>query len=562
MPAAPATLAELLLQRAAAKPDARAVLFLSDAGTGEAGLTYGELAQQARALACRLAARSTRGDRAVLMLPTGLDFVIGLFGCALAGLVAVPMMPPRRLATRDFSRRIVADCAPRLLLTSSAMAQGMIPARLAQAGMDCILLDAPDGDAAEPRLPAADDLAVLQYTSGSTSAPKGVMVSHANLLANLEAIRLATGGCGHSTFVNWSPLFHDLGLVMDLLQPLYLGGRAVLMRPAAFVQRPLHWLKAIHGLGAEMAGGPNFAFDLCVDRFRPEQMEGVDLSCWKVAFCGAEPVRAGTLARFASTFAPYGFDARAFYPAYGLAEATLLVTAGRRGAGATVCTVSARALQAGRAEPPADVADAREQVACGLPVAGTRIAIVDPVTRAPLPPQAIGEIWISGPGVAQGYWRNETATLHGFRVRIVGEEAEWLRTGDLGYLDDRGALVVTGRIKDLMIVRGVNHYPQDVEETVARAHPALLGGASAAFTAPAGERIIVVAEVERSSRRSLPHAEIVDAVREAVARDHELSVQDVGLLRPGGLPKTTSGKVQRRRIAELWAGGGLDVLQP
>ena len=554
----PRTLGELVAQQAADRPHDRAVILLSDTGTERDVLQYGELYTRADALARKLAILAPKGARAVLMMPTCAEFVVSFFACMLAGIVAVPVMPPRRLAHRDSSSPILKDCAPQLLLTVTAMADGARSERLHQDGIAWLCVDdMPALDQAP--LPAVHphDLALLQYTSGSTSQPKGVMVGHDNLLSNLGAIRQAMGNSSASTYVNWGPMYHDMGLVMDLLQPLFLGAPAVLLRPAGFMQKPLLWLKAIHDYRAEVAGAPNFAFDLCVTRLRPEQMMGVDLSHWKLAFNGAEPVRAQTMERFAKAFAPWGFQARTLCPCYGLAEATLMVSGMGRGEGVITRTVSRAGLLAGRIDPPADDADARLLTASGRAIQDTQIAIVDGEGRRT---SGIGEIWLSGPGVTQGYWQSEAATETSFRAQIAGEAGHWLRTGDLGFREAQGLLFVTGRIKDMLIIRGTNHYPQDIEETVQHAHP-VLGDNGAVFAAGENsERIVVAYEVGRFDRHGMDARAVEDAVREAVACEHELSVQEVVLLRPGSLPKTTSGKVQRSLTARLWQENALQRL--
>jgi acyl-CoA synthetase (AMP-forming)/AMP-acid ligase II len=389
------------------------------------------------------------------------------------------------------------------------------------------------------------------------------MVSHGNLLANLEMIRLALGNTGQSTYVNWVPLYHDMGLILNALQSLYVGSVCVLMAPNAFMQRPLGWLRAISHYRAEVACGPNFGFDLCVNRYRADQMDGIDLSSLKIALNGAEPVHAETIERFVATYAPHGFDPRAMYPAYGMAEATLLISGGRRGGGHVTRSISRTALQAHAAEAPANPDDAQTVVGCGRALAGEHIAIVDPDKRTRLPTDKVGEIWVSGANVARAYWRNDQATREGLGAEIVGEEARWLRTGDLGFLDRNGELFVTGRIKDLIIIRGINHYPQDIERTVQSLDGALRDNCGAVFTTPdqSGEEVLVVVqEVERTARHTIAIAEIEGRIREAVADSHELSARHIVLIRPGSLPKTTSGKIQRKLAHTLWLRGGFQEI--
>jgi acyl-CoA synthetase (AMP-forming)/AMP-acid ligase II len=569
IPGAVASLVDLLRYRARNQADERAFAFLSDRGVEEAQITFGELSRAAHALAASLLRRAGTGDRAILLFPQGLDFVVAFLGCMVAGLVPVPLMIPRRVSLRDSSRAITADCAPRLVLTTQAVATTRPDMIERFKAADCEWMFLPiveDGGLADVPGLGAEDIAYLQYTSGSTSNPKGVMVSHRNILENSEMMRIALGTTQASTFVSWVPHYHDLGLILNILHPLYVGSLCVLMAPVSFMERPLGWLRAIHTYRAEVTTAPNFAFDLCVQRFRPDPMRGLDLSCWKVALNAAEPVRADTLQRFAATFAPYGFDANALYPAYGLAEATLLVTASRRGDGAVIRESSRAALQKGEVAAPATPEDAQTWVGCGTALKDVRMAIVDPDTFRRLGPDRVGEVWVNAPSVTQGYWQNPGATAATFAARIAGEGPDaWMRTGDLGFVANSGELFITGRIKDLIIIRGMNHYPQDIEDTVYAVDPALRPNCGAAFTvadAEGREKFIVVQEVERTYRHQVAVSELVDSIREAVVNEHEINPDEIFLLRPGTLPKTTSGKVQRNLTRALWHDGLLDVLEP
>jgi acyl-CoA synthetase (AMP-forming)/AMP-acid ligase II len=485
--------------------------------------------------------------------------------------VAVPMMIPRRDSRRDASRAILADCTPRFVMAPRALIEASRPdlrERFAGTGIEWVFpeeIPAAADDGAPPARPQRGDIAFLQYTSGSTAAPKGVMVGHGNLIANSEMIRIAFANTRRSTYVSWVPLYHDMGLIVNVLQSLYVGALCVLMAPAAFLQRPLDWLRAIGEFRAEVAGGPNFAFDHCVARYRAGEMAGIDLSCWKLAFNGAEPVRADTLARFAATFAPHGFAATTPYPAYGMAEATLLISGGRRGAGPVLRRVSRQALQQNRVAPPAREEDAQLLVGCGRPLAGEDLAIVDPQSGRRCAAGEIGEIWVRGPHVAQGYWHNPEATRASFAGRIAGEDfSAWLKTGDLGFLDAAGEVFITGRIKDLIIIRGVNHYPQDIEHTAETCHPALRRHGAAAFgvnDATGEERLVVVQEVERGFRHRLDPREIAATIRAAIIREHDLAPYRIVLIRPGTLPQTTSGKIQRGLARTLWLAGALEVIE-
>jgi acyl-CoA synthetase (AMP-forming)/AMP-acid ligase II len=562
------SLVDLLDRRAAQRPDATAFVFVPESDGEHVRLTYADLHRRSRAVAARLARQTMKGDRALLLFPPGLDFVVAFFGCLAAGVIAVPLMLPRRTATRDSSAAIIADCTPKVAMTTAELLESRpdITQRIGEAGIKWLTVSAVDEteDDRELQAPGRRDIAFLQYTSGSTSTPKGVVVGHDNLLANLEMIRVAMSNREHSTSVGWVPLYHDMGLMMGVMQPLYLGGTSVLIAPASFMQRPLNWLHIIHRYRAEISCGPNFAYNLCVERFRADRMEGVDLSCWKLALNGAEPVQADTIARFAETFAPYGFNAGTMYPGYGLAEATLLASGGMRGREPVARRVSRTALQQHEVAEPADPSDAQPFVACGRSVTGQQIAIVDPETQGRLPRCHVGEIWISGANVTHGYWRNIDATAESFQARLTDEPGrDWLRTGDLGFLDENDALFITGRMKDLIIIRGMNHYPQDIERAVQDSHPALRQDCGAAFAISdeaEGEVLAVVQEVERTQRRNLDIAEVTRTIREAVARQHEIAVRHIVLIPPATLPKTTSGKIQRSLAKRLWLEGALDVL--
>jgi len=566
------SMVDLLRRRAAEQAGDPAYIFLSERGVEEAQLTFGELYRRAGVVAAHLARRLQPGDRALLMFPPGLDFIVAFFGCLRAGVIAAPMMPPRRTSMRDSSENIIADCTPGIALTTNSLVDNRtdIVERLRHANLEWIAVDSLQWTEAAESLavlaPTRDDIAFLQYTSGSTSAPKGVMVTHGNLLENLEMIRIALGNTRRSTYAAWIPFYHDMGLVLNVLETFYLGALNVVLSPTSFVQRPLTWLRAISKYRAEVSSAPNFAFDLCVSRFRPDQMEGVDLSCWKLAFNAAEPVRAATIEQFAAKFAPYGFDPRTMYPAYGMAEATLLISGGRRGGEVVTRAVSGEALQRGVIVAPGSDEDARVVVGCGRHLVGEEIAIVDPDSRQRLAADAIGEIWVRGANVAVGYWQNPAATAATFAATIAGEgEGRWLRTGDLGFLDGAGEIYITGRIKDVIIIYGNNHYPQDIEATMQSVDPALRPSCGVAFSYVDGrglEKLVLVQEVERTHRHQISTVEIEKRIRAAISNEHDIAVHEIVLIRPGSIPKTTSGKIQRNLTRQLWHERALDVLSP
>jgi acyl-CoA synthetase (AMP-forming)/AMP-acid ligase II len=416
-------------------------------------------------------------------------------------------------------------------------------------------------------------LAFLQYTSGSTAEPKGVMLSHGNLMHNLDMTYHAFGIGPDSRVVIWLPPYHDMGLIGGILQPLYAGTPVILMSPLDFLQRPLRWLQAIARYQAAVSGGPNFAYDLCVRKSTPEQRAALDLSHWQKAFNGAEPIRAGTLTRFATAFAGSGFRPEAFYPCYGLAEATLIVSGGGKAKTPAVTTVQAAALAENHVVPvAAEAEDSLTFVSCGPALGRQEIAIVHPVALSRCPAGQVGEIWLSGPSVAQGYWQRPQDTARTFLAYTADTgEGPFLRTGDLGFLQG-GELFVTGRLKDLIIIDGLNHYPQDIEVTVEQSHPLLRPGCSAAFAVNSNGRegVVVVVEVARpkqvamlqeSSAAGFTPDEIVKSVRRAVAQQHDLRLSEVVLLKAGTVPKTSSGKIQRHACRAGFLSGALEVWQ-
>ncbi|HXU43886.1 MAG TPA: fatty acyl-AMP ligase, partial [Thermoanaerobaculia bacterium] len=568
----PKNLVDLLRARSLERPAEPSYLFLADGETEAEALRFADLDARARAIAAELAALGAAGERVLLLFPPGLDFVAAFFGCLYAGATAVPAYPPRPNRPQPRLRSIARDASPKVALANAALVaarEGLAAQVPELAGVAWLAADAVDpsaaGDWRPPEL-SPESLAFLQYTSGSTATPKGVMVSHGGLMANEELIRRAFGQSAESVIVGWLPLYHDMGLIGNVLQPLYAGGRCILMSPLAFLQRPARWLEAISRYRATTSGGPNFAYELCLKKASDERIAGLDLSSWTVAFNGAEPVRADTLDRFAARFAPCGFRREALFPCYGLAEATLFVTGGSPGAGPVVGSFAAGEIEQGRALEGGD----RRLVSSGRAGAAHEVAIVDPETRERLDPGRIGEIWVAGPSVAAGYWNRQEATAESFAARTADGAGPFLRTGDLGFLRSGplGAeLFVTGRIKDLIIVRGRNHYPQDLELTAERSHPALRPGCGAAFSVerPAAwasgeieERLVIVHELERGRQAEAEAAQ--EAIRSAIAEEHEVRVEDVVLIRVGTLPKTSSGKIQRRACRQLYLDGGLDVV--
>ncbi|NNA51042.1 non-ribosomal peptide synthetase [Pseudomonas lactis] len=552
----PRTLVQSLQQRAAQTPDQVALRFLAESAEHSVVLSYRDLDQRARTIAAALQANTGLGERAVLLFPSGPDYVAAFFGCLYAGVIAVPAYPPESTRRHHQERllSIISDAEPRLLLTIASLSEGLAQIENAPTVLSVDTLQAQLADQwVEPDL-KVDDIAFLQYTSGSTALPKGVQVSHGNLVANEVLIRRGFGIDLNpdDVIVSWLPLYHDMGLIGGLLQPIFSGVPCVLMSPAYFLGRPLRWLEAISEYGGTISGGPDFAYRLCSERVSESALERLDLSRWRVAYSGSEPIRLDTLERFAEKFAACGFTPNNFFASYGLAEATLFVAGGIRGRGIPAMRMDEQALAANRAEPGQGSAI----MSCGTSQPDHAVLIADPHILTELPDQCVGELWATGPSIAHGYWRNPEASAKTF-VQHAGRT--WLRTGDLGFICD-GEVYITGRLKDLLIVRGHNLYPQDIEQTIEREVEVVRKGRVAAFAVndQGLEGIGIAAEISRSVQKILPPEALIKAIRQAVAEACQQAPSVVVLLNPGALPKTSSGKVQRAACALRHADGSLD----
>lgn len=564
------TLVDLLQNRANLQSDRLAYTFLQDGETETGRLTYQELDRQARSIAAALQSLDAAGCRALLIYAPGLEFVAAFFGCLYAGVIAVPAYPPRRNQSMSRLQTILTSSGATLALTTATLLTS-IEERFAEEAslsqLHWLTTDTVNSNLATTWQPPAispDSLAFLQYTSGSTGTPKGVMVSHRNVMHNSALIRHCFADTPESQGASWLPPYHDMGLIGGILQPLYVGAPMILMPPLAFLQKPIRWLQAISNFGVTTTGGPNFAFDLCVRKIKPEQLESLDLSSWKVAFTGAEPIRANTLEQFATTFAACGFQKSAFHPCYGMAETTLIVSGGTQRTTPVLHQVDAAALENHEIRVvQGDRSETRTIVGCGQSLKDLQVVIVDPERLTPCPANQVGEVWVAGTSVAQGYWNQPEQTEATFHAHLSSTgEGPFLRTGDLGFLLD-GELFITGRIKDLMIIRGQNHYPQDIELTVENSHPALQPGAGAAFTVEAKgeERLVIVHEVERSYLRKLNVKEVVGNICQAVASQHGLQAYATVLVKTGSIPKTSSGKIQRHACRSQFLNGSLNVVE-
>jgi amino acid adenylation domain-containing protein len=546
-------LAQVLRDRADREPDTLAFRFLVDGEEQEACLTYAQLDRSARQVAACLAERGAAGERVLLVHPPGLAYIESFYGCLYAGAVAVPAYPPRLRQRAEGLGLIAQDSGARFALTTAA-----VEARLREDGdlrlsrLDWLppeLVSQHDPDRHVPRKVVPGTLAALQYTSGSTTAPRGVMLSQENLAANatmiLEAARIGPDDRG----VAWLPPYHDMGLIGFIVAPVLTGGPATLLSPIAFIQRPLRWLRAVSRHQATVTGGPDFAYRLCAQRATPAQIESLDLSQLRIAFSGAERIQPETMDAFAKAFAPAGFRREAFSPSYGLAEATLAVSMRPPGRGPLVGSFDAAALREGRVAEGAS----RVLAGSGAPLPGVEVRVVDPESLAEQPAGRVGEIWVRSPSVARGYWNQPELSGRAFQAPLEG--VPHLRTGDLGFVHE-GELFISGRLKELLVFQGVNHHPEDVEVSSGKAHPRLRTGVAFSVEADGEEKLVLAHEVDRA-RDDLPVDEIGQAVRLAVAAEHELPVHEVVLLQPGALPKTSSGKLQRGKARALYLEGAL-----
>ncbi|MBL1198793.1 MAG: aminotransferase class I/II-fold pyridoxal phosphate-dependent enzyme [Nostoc sp. GBBB01] len=602
------TLIDLLHQRVKNQPYQEAYIFLQDGEIETQRLSYQELEDRVKAMAAHLQCLCSPGDRALLLYPPGLDFIAGFFACVYAGIIAVPAYPPKRNQKLSRLQAIIRDAEATLLLTTADMFQ-----LIEQYGtneptfknLHWVLTDkiVTSADDFTPVAVESNTLALLQYTSGSTGIPKGVMVSHRNLLHNCTAILqfLEKSPDVPDVGFSWLPPYHDMGLIGCILQPLSGGFPLIIMPPMAFLQKPIRWLKAISKYKVTVSAGPNFAYDLCVQNMRPEELEDLDLSSWELALNGAEPIRAETLESFTRQFSPYGFRLSSFQPCYGMAETTLLVTGVKKAEVPKIKVCDAKALEQNQVISDNTTKNDRKLVSCGHPWFNQTVTIVNPVSLTECKPGQVGEIWVAGESVAQGYWNRPKETEKTFHAYLADTgEGPFLRTGDLGFWDDEAGLFVTGRLKDLLVIRGRNYYPQDIEQTVETSHPALADHSSAAFCVEmdAGDvylekfgleetsaprqllsdaerqertgstfrydglslRLIVVCEVKRTFLRNLNAQEVVKTIRQSVLREHDLQVYRVLLIKPGTLPKTSSGKIQRLACRENFLSGNFSIV--
>ncbi len=563
------SLIDLIQYRANYQPEQTAYIFLQNGKNESRRLTYQQLKQQAQQIAVYLQNRTQPGDRALLLYPPGLDFIIAFFACLYAGVIAIPLYPPRPNRSINRIKAIIANAEVKIgLSTSEAFPQ--IERRFSDNPELSVLSWLKSDNLPETSQPFQvsseinhKTLALLQYTSGSTGQPKGVMVSHGNILHNCQYIQQSFELTSEDVSASWLPHFHDMGLIDGILEPIYSGILGVLMPPIAFLGRPINWLKAISDYGVTHSGGPNFAYDLCVNKISLDQRKNLDLSSWKTAYNGAEPIRPQTLEQFTKTFEISGFQAKYFYPCYGLAESTLMVAGGYRDQPPTQCQLDTEALGQNKVKEATETTTKSKQfVSCGYPWLNTQIVIVNPQSLSPCLGDEVGEIWVSSDSIAQGYWNLPQVTQDSFNAYVSdSKKGPFLRTGDLGFIKD-GELFITGRLKDVLIIKGENYYPQDIEETVAQSNVALRLNCAAAFCIfiDGIEKLIIVQEVERSYRKKLDFDKVVGDICQAVMREYDLLIYDLVLIKPGSIPKTSSGKIQRKACQQKYLSNTLEKL--
>ena len=603
------TLVDLLQHRAIQNPEKIGYSFLIDGEIETVNLTYQQLEQRSRAIAAYLQSICPQGEVALLLYQPGLEYITTFFGCLYAGVIAIPAYPPRPNRSLDRIQTIIRDSKAKIALTTKSIISSLEPRASETPELDNLGWLATDqipdyfaDQWLEPNI-NEDTLAFLQYTSGSTAKPKGVMITHQNLLHNSGLIHQCFGHSAESKGVIWLPPYHDMGLIGGILQPLYGAFPVILMSPLMFLQSPVRWLKAISRYQGTTSGGPNFAYDLCVRKIKPEQIQTLDLSSWEVAFNGAEPISAEVLERFTNTFSVCGFRREAFYPCYGMAEATLIISGGNKFSPPVETKVAARALEKNQIVLVYPKEGTKTLVGCGQTLPEQQIKIVHPEKLTLCTEGEVGEIWVSGPSIAGGYWQKPEATKQIFAAYLAEapEKEPFMRTGDLGFLE-AGELFVTGRLKDVIIINGRNHYPQDIEWTVEQSHPLIRPGCIASFSVEVGgeERLVVVAEVERKFRQLLERSQkskiksqkyestdesvgsvvvdffsqrngksenknsdnsqdLIKSIQRSVSINHDLQIYQILLLKPGAIPKTSSGKVQRYACREGFLAGTLQI---
>ncbi|MES2825582.1 MAG: AMP-binding protein, partial [Pseudomonadota bacterium] len=544
-----------LTAHAQANPNGIAFTFIEDDGAKHQ-ISFSDLHRAAQSISTCLTGKVKSGEAVVLLFPQGLEYIQAFLGCLYAGIVAVPLYPPK---SRNHAERVISaikDCDAKLALSCDeykpALDQDLTS--LPVIGFAELSRNLPVTSMPEP---TPKQLAFLQYTSGSTGSPKGVMVSHGNILANLKSLQEATKCSASDVFCNWLPLFHDLGLVNTVLLPIYLGSHSVLMSPARFVKRPMAWFEAISEYRASICGAPNFAFDHCINRTHDIQENSINLSSWRVAFNAAEPIDINTIQKFSQCFSGLGFKESAFYPSYGMAEATVFISGCASSMSVLQQSFNADSLKIGRVEIDQKSRNKQTLVACGMAQADHCIKIVEPELAVELSEDRVGEIWFSGPSVAQGYWNDIEKTKASFGARLPNDDREYLRTGDLGFMH-HGQLFISGRMKDVLIIKGRNYYPQDIEGVAYHSSNGLNQGGAAAFEVHG--RAVLVQEVDVRSQKQFDYAYACSNIQSAIYEHFEILLDDIVFVRARKISKTSSGKIQRALTKKQYMSGDINAL--
>ncbi|MDG0058297.1 fatty acyl-AMP ligase [Priestia sp. P5] len=567
---------DLLSHKVMIHPEKVVYTFLSNDNQDETNITYQELHMYAKQIAAYLQHLGLEGQRALLMYPSGIDYVKAFLGCIYANVIPVPVYPPGLSRNMERLKAIMDDSATNIILTTTQLHSKIsfhFSDELSNMNLKWIPIDDISHDYrdqwSQPKVDK-ESLAFLQYTSGSTSSPKGVMVTHGNILHNEAMIKAACQHNEDTVMLGWLPMYHDMGLIGNILQPLYLGAKCVFMSPMDFLQKPFRWLSAISKYKATISGGPNFAYDLCLKKITDEQKVQLDLSSWEVAFNGAEPVRYETIQKFAQAFKDCNFKLNQFFPCYGMAEATLFITGNEKLTKPVSKGFCKENLLENKAiERPINSENSVKLVGCGMTWLDQKVEIVNTDSLSKCASNEIGEIWVKGDSIAKGYFGRKQETNYAFNNTVKDtNENGFLRTGDLGFFHE-GQLFVTGRLKDVIVLRGKNHYPQDIELTVEKADQTIISGASAAFSVDINgeEKLIIVAEIERKYRPR-PHNErelkgyldsVLRNIRQQVMEEHEVQPYTISLLKTSSIPKTSSGKIQRSACKNAYLNNGLEV---
>ncbi len=559
-------LPEILRSHAEKTPDKVSYIFLTDGEQNEEVITCKQLYDDAIRIAVQLQQLGAKGERVLMLFSPGMEFIKAVYACFMSGAIAVPAYPPRKNRSLERIRTMVKDSGATIILSTTdiyASFERSFSDLIELKDQNWILTDNLSVDLADftTYTPLPEDIALLQYTSGSTGTPKGVMVTHCNIIRNLEFLRQVFNLTSQSISVSWLPIFHDMGLIEGLLGTVYNNCLGVLMAPVSFIQKPVRWLSAITRYHGTHAGAPNFAFDLCVDGITPEERNGLDLSSIETLYSGAEPVRRNTLERFINTYSPYGITPASISPCYGMAETTLIISGPEAEREPVYLDVSSSALENNKISVvPSDDPDVKHLVGVGHPWLDTKVKIVNPDKIEECKKDEVGEIWVSGSIVTAGYWNNPEVTWQTYFVSLNGEKSKYLRTGDLGFFHDN-ELYITGRLKDMIILQGRNFYPQDIEYITEKSHPAIRPSASAAFSVDINnqEKLVIVAEVERTYLRNLDVESVCSAIRQSIYEEFEQPVYAIQLLRTASIPKTSSGKIQRKACMRGFIDKSLDV---